>query len=91
MGDRQTPYMTTESYFIMPAVLFITPIPNFVSTHVLTLNLEGEYPTPVYHSVISLDGGHNLYNVIHACGISPSIKSSRYVASQHKQVHWEAT
>ena len=26
---------------------------------------EGEYPTPVYHSVVSLDRGHDLYNVIH--------------------------
>ena len=26
---------------------------------------EGEYPTPVYHSVVSLDRGHDLYNDIH--------------------------
>ena len=26
---------------------------------------EGEYPTPVYHSVVSLDRGYDLYNVIH--------------------------
>ena len=26
---------------------------------------EGAYPTPVYHSVVSLDRGHDLYSVIH--------------------------
>ena len=32
---------------------------------------EGEYPTPVYHSVVSLDRGHDLYNVIHTYHSGP--------------------
>ena len=43
---------------------------------------EGEYPTPVYHSVVSLDMGHDLYNVIHMCGISLFVQSNRDMVSQ---------
>ena len=43
---------------------------------------EGEYPTPVYHSVVSLDRGHDLYNIIHTCGISLFVQSNRDMASQ---------
>ena len=32
---------------------------------------EGEYPTPVYPSVVSLDRGHDLYNVIHTYHSGP--------------------
>ena len=35
------------------------------------LEREGEYPTPVYHSVVSLDRGHDLYNVIHTYHSGP--------------------
>ena len=45
-------------------------------------NREGEYPTPVYHSVVSLDRGRDLYNVIHTCGISLFVQSNCNVASQ---------
>ena len=31
----------------------------------ILIEREGEYPTPVYHSVVSLDRGHDLYNIIH--------------------------
>ena len=37
---------------------------------------EGEYPTLVYHSVVSLDRGHDLYNVIHMYGISLFVQSN---------------
>ena len=43
---------------------------------------EGEYPTPIYHSVVSLDRGRDLYNVIHTCGISLFVQSNRDMASQ---------
>ena len=43
---------------------------------------EGEYPTPVYPSVVSLDRGHDLYTVIHRCGISLFVQSNRNMASQ---------
>ena len=32
---------------------------------------EGEYPTPVYPSVVSLDRGHDLYNIIHTYHSGP--------------------
>ena len=35
---------------------------------IIMIEREGEYPTPVYPSVVSLDRGHDLYNVIHTCG-----------------------
>ena len=41
------------------------------------METEGKYPTPVYHSVVSLDRGHDLYNVIHTCGISLFVQSNR--------------
>ena len=45
---------------------------------------EGEYPTPVYHSVVSLDRGHDLYNVIHTYHNRPR-------GGVFEQAHWEAT
>ena len=45
---------------------------------------EGEYPTPVYHSVVSLDGGYDLYNVIHTCGIAG------HLVVVFEQARWEA-
>ena len=35
------------------------------SKSIIIIEREGEYPTPVYPSVVSLDREHNLYNVIH--------------------------
>ena len=37
---------------------------------------EGEYPTPVYPSVVSLDRGCDIYNIIHTCGISLFVQSN---------------
>ena len=45
---------------------------------------EGEYPTPVYHSVLSLDRGHDLYNIIHTCGIAG------HMVVVFEQARWEA-
>ena len=45
---------------------------------------EGKYLTSVYHSLVSLDRGHDLYNVIHTCGISG------HVVVVFEQVHLEA-
>ena len=42
----------------------------------------GGNPTPVYHSVVGLDRGHDLYNIIHTCGISLFVQSNRDMASQ---------
>ena len=57
-----------------------------VPTHIIhgeyIIEREGEYPTPVYHSVVSLDRGHDLYNIIHTCGISLFVQSNRDMASQ---------
>ena len=40
---------------------------------------EGEYPIPVYHSIVALVRGHDLYNIIHT---SLFVQSNRDMASQ---------
>ena len=44
---------------------------------------EGEYPTPVYRSVVSLDRRLDLYNIIHTY-------HSRHVVVVFEQARWEA-
>ena len=45
---------------------------------------EGEYPTPVYHSVVSLDRGHDLYIILFIHIIAG------HVVVVFEQVRWEA-
>ena len=45
--------------------------------NIIVIEREEVYPTPVYHSVVSLDRGHDLYNIIH-------------VVVVFEQTRWEA-
>ena len=54
---------------------------------------EGEYPTPVYHSVVALTQGHDLYS-LHSVHIltamwlpSPHNKSTTWAEPQFKEAH----
>ena len=42
---------------------------------------EGEYPTPVYPSVVTLSEVHDLYNVIHTCWLY-------YLTTAHLPTTW---
>ena len=71
------------SYLIGPLLLNKCTRYSFFYHHQeYMIEREGEYPTPVYLSVVSLDRGHDLYNVIHTCGISLFVQSNYDMASQ---------
>ena len=62
-----------------------THIYIYIYIYIYIIEREGEYPTPVYHSVVSLDRGPDLYNIIYTCGISLLVPVQCY----REQARWE--
>ena len=58
-------YLTVAAYH--GTVVIVHNIINYYTEYYQEYIIErgGEYPTPVYHGVVSLDSGHDLCNVIH--------------------------
>ena len=49
---------------------------------------EGEYPTPVYPSVVSLDQGHDLYNGVFVQSRFTLYKHTIIKVMSHTGVYW---